>query len=348
MKTCLVTGAAGFIGSHVARLLAREGHRVRALCLPGEDTRNLRDVDAERITGDVTDAAAMDRAARGCDWVFHLAAIYAIWTKSPERMRRVNVDGTRIVLDAAKRVGVERIVVTSSIARFGGQGAGAQATEESPFALGQTGDLYTRTKRDAHELAMARAREQDVVVVAPTGPLGPGDVRPTPTGRLLLMAVTAPYAVAMPSASCVGDVRDFAIGHLRAAERGQRGEAYLLGREDVSLGTLARLVHRFAGVRRPVIPVPFPVASIAAHAMQRLADHVTNRPPLITPAAVRTARLGLRADCGKSVRELGVTYRPIEESVRDALVWFAREGYLKNPRVLRRIDQASAHAFASA
>jgi dihydroflavonol-4-reductase len=333
----------------VARTLVEDGHRVRALCLRGEDRRNLRGVDVEIVEGDVTDEDAMTGAARGAEWVFHLAAIYAIWTRDPERMRRVNVDGTRVVLDAARRAGAERTIVTSSIARFGGQGPNRRATEASTFALGPTGDLYTRTKRDAHDLAVARSREQDVVVVAPTGPLGPGDVRPTPTGRLLLSAVTFPAAVAMRGQSAVGDVRDFARAHVLAAERGARGEAYLLGREDASLVDLVRMAQRLAGVRRPVLTLPYPLAHTAAFVLEAAADRVTRREPLLTRAVVRTAQLGLRADCAKSERELGVTYRPLEESVRDALTWFAREGYLKSATVRRHLESGagfSAREFA--
>src|SRR5262249_7226510 len=150
----LVTGAAGFIGAHVVRALVEAGHAVRALHLPTDDLRALRGVDVERVIGDVTDRASVRAAVRGADWVFHLAALYSLWTRDPWRMRRVNVHGTRIVLEEAARAGVVRAVHTSSIARFGGQGPDRRATEESPFALGPTGDLYSRTKAEAHEIAV--------------------------------------------------------------------------------------------------------------------------------------------------------------------------------------------------
>ena len=163
----LVTGAAGFIGSNVVRALLAEGHDVRALHLPREDVRNLRGLDVERFAGDVTDRARMREAARGRDVVFHLAAIYALWERAPGAMHRVNVGGTRVVLDAARDAGVRRVVFTSSIARFGGQGPGRRATETSPFALGDTGDAYSRTKQLAHEVAREAARDLDVTIVAP-------------------------------------------------------------------------------------------------------------------------------------------------------------------------------------
>ena len=320
-----VTGSAGFIGSNVVRALLDDGHEVRALHLPNEDVRNLRGLDIERVAGDVTDRACMQRAVDGCDVVFHLAAIYALWTRDADRMRRVNVEGTRIVLDVARD---RRVVYTSSIARFGGQGMRRRATEESPFALGPTGDRYARSKAEAHAIAVAAAAKQDVVIVAPCGPIGPGDVGPTPTGRLLLSAMTMPIALVAPTVTCFADVRDMARAHVLAAERGRRGESYLLGSEDLSMAEIARMAMRAAGIDKPIVRAPFFAATAAACAAKAWADHVSRRAPLFTPEAVRIARLGLRADCNKAWTELGMPRSSIERAVADALAWFRREGYL--------------------
>ncbi len=326
----LVTGAAGFIGSHVVRELVEAGHEVRALHLPTDDLRNLRGLEAERVAGDVTDADGLRAAMRGCDHVFHLAAVYALWLADPARMRRVNVDGTRSVLEAARATGVERVVYTSSIARFGGQGPGRRATESSAFALGPTGDVYARSKADAHEIAVAAARAgQDVVIVAPTGPVGPGDVGPTPTGRLLLSALSLPAVVVARTVSNFAHVGDMARGHLLAAERGRAGETYLLGAEDVELEVLARRMLSIAGLHKPVLVAPFGLAELAGHAALFVAERVTRRAPLLTPAAVAIARLGLAADCTKAVRELGFSPRPLEDALRDACAWWRREGYAR-------------------
>jgi dihydroflavonol-4-reductase len=324
----LVTGAAGFIGAHVVRALVADGVAVRALHLPSDDLRNLAGLDVERVAGDVTDAAAMRAAVHGCDRVFHLAAIYALWLRDPARMWHVNVDGTRTVLAAARDAGVGRVVFTSSIARFGGQGRGVRATEGSPFALGSTGDLYSRTKWAAHEAALEfAAAGLDLVLVAPTGPVGPGDVGPTPTGRLLLTAVRLPVTVVTDSATNFADVRDIARGHLLAAERGRRGESYLLGHQDLTLRQLAELAHQVLGLRRRVLVAPTWAARAAAHAALAVANRI-GRPPLITPAAVAIAERELRADCTKAVVELGLPQTPLATALRDAFAWWMREGYL--------------------
>lgn len=324
----LVTGSAGFIGSNVVRTLVEDGHDVRALHLPNEDLRNLRGLHVERVPGDVTDAARMREAVRGCEVVFHLAAVYALWTKDAGIMHRVNVTGTENVLAAARAEGVRRVVHTSSIARFGGQGPHARATEDSDFALGVTGDLYSRSKADAHEVAVRAARTQDVVIVAPCGPIGPGDAGPTPTGRLLLSAVKLPIALVADTTTNFADVRDMARGHVLAAEKGKRGETYLLGCRDVSLVEIARMALDALGTKKRIVVAPFLAASLVARGLQLVADRLTRRPPLFTPQAVRIAKLGLRADCTKAVRELGMPQSPIERAVADAMAWFAREGYL--------------------
>jgi dihydroflavonol-4-reductase len=324
----LVTGSAGFIGSNVVRTLLLDGHDVRALHLPHEDLRNLRGLDVERVAGDVTDLAAMRSAARGCEVVFHLAAVYALWTKDAGLMQRVNVEGTRNVLAAARAEGVRRVVHTSSIARFGGQGPRSQATEESAFALGPTGDAYSRSKADAHEVAVHAALEQDVVIVAPCGPIGPGDAGPTPTGRLLLAAVKMPVAVVADTTTNFADVRDMARAHVLAAEKGKRGETYLLGCRDVSLVEMARMALRALGSNKRIVVAPLFAASLVARGLGLVADRVTRRPPLFTPEAVSIARLGLRADCTKAVRELGMPQSSVETAVADAMAWFSREGYL--------------------
>jgi dihydroflavonol-4-reductase len=319
----LVTGGAGFIGHHlVARLVAR-GDAVRVLHLPGERLDNLAGLDVEAVAGDVTDRAAVRGAVEGMDAVFHVAAMYALWTPRPERMWDVNVQGTRIVLSEAFAAGVQRVVHTSSIAVYGGQGPDADATEASPFRLGLTGDVYSASKYAAHQVAKGFAdRGHDVVIVAPTGPVGPGDIGPTPTGRLLRDVVRRPVPVVTDTASNFIDVRTCALGHLLALERGVTGESYLLAGENWHLRDLARAVLQARGRWRPVVTLPLPALAVASRATKAWADRVTHRAPSVTPAAVRIARRGLRARGDKAFEELGLPRSPVLPAALEALAWF--------------------------
>jgi len=324
----LVTGAAGFIGSRVVRRLLARGHEVRALVLASDKRDNLEGLAVEVIVGDVT-RPSIEEAICGVEVVFHLAALYALWLPDPDAMMRVNVDGTRNVLAAARRRGVRRVVHTSSIARFGGQGLRSRATESSAFALGGTGNVYARSKALAHELACEAARAgQDVVIVAPTGPIGPGDIGPTPTGRLLLTAFKTPIMVTIPSITNFAHVDDIAEGHVLAAERGASGRSYLLGHRDLSVAQLAGIVAKRLGRRERTVALPFAVAELAGHAALLATRHVTRRAPLLTPDSVRIAKLGLAADCRRAVEELGMPQTSIEQAVGDAHDWFQRAGYL--------------------
>lgn len=343
----LVTGAAGLIGSHVVRALLDRGDEVRALVLPSDDLRNLRGLDLEVRLGDVTDRESIARAVRGCDRTFHLAAIYALWTADGgARMRRVNVEGTRLVLEESARAGVARVIHTSSIARFGGQGIGRRATERSPFALGATGSAYAKSKADAHEIAVAAARDQDIVIVAPCGPIGARDVGPTPTGRLLLECLSLPVIPVMRTVTNFVDVRDVAIGHVLADERGVRGESYLLGHRDLWLRELAAMAMRVTGRSAPILEVPVPIARRAGALASLLGDRMRRAPP-ITGEAIAIAELGLAADASRAVRELGLPQTPIERALEDALEWFAREGYLRRAHGSRTHVQTSVSSSSS-
>lgn len=329
MKRALVTGASGFIGAHVVRALLDRGVDVRALVLRGDPAPNLHGLAAECVWGDVCDPASLAAAMRGVDHVFHLAAVYQLWARDRTLMHRVNTGGTRNVLEQAATAGVQRVIHTSSIARFGGQGLDRRATEDSPFALGSTGDVYAQTKADSHELAVLAARAgQDVVIVAPTGPIGPGDLAPTPTGRLLLTCATLPVVMVVRSVCNFGDVRSIAQGHVLAALHGRRGESYLLGGKDLTFAQIAELALAAVGRGAPVVELPHGLAAFGGAVLSTIADRITHRAPPVTRETAAIARLGLAADCSKAMRELGWAPRPIDVAVRDALADFRARGML--------------------
>ena len=340
-----VTGGAGFIGSHVVKLLLQRSYQVKVLHLPNEKLDNLADVreQIELQTGDITEYSQVIAAMKGCDQVIHLAAVYALWLPDQELMRRVNVQGTENILRAAKELSLGRVVCTSSIARFGGQGCDVygkvkSGTENSPFALAATKSVYAITKAEGHEVAVNAAKAgQDVVICAPTGPVGPGDIGPTPTGKLILTVATLPLLATPDTVTNFGDVRDIALGHVLALEKGKTGETYLLGHQNVSALELARLTMDILQIKKTVIPVPFKLAKIGGYLALWFTQYISRKPPLITPEAVAISELHLAVDCSKAVKELGLPQTDIKISLTDALIWFANNGYIKNKSLVKKI-----------
>jgi len=341
----LVTGGAGFIGSHVVKILLQRGYQVRVLHLQNERLDNLADVaeKIERQAADITNYPQVIQAMTGCDQVIHLAAVYALWLPDQELMRRVNVMGTENILRAAKELNLGRVVCTSSIARFGGQGSNEQglpvsATEESPFALAVSKSVYAITKAEGHEVAVNAAKAgQDVVICAPTGPVGPGDISPTPTGKLILTVATLPLLATPDTVTNFGDVRDIALGHVLALEKGTTGETYLLGHQNVSALELAQHTMELLDIKKPVIPVPFLLAKIGGYLALWFTQFINRKPPLITPEAVAISKLHLAADCSKAVKELGLPQTDIKVSLTDALIWFSENGYIKQKSIRKKI-----------
>lgn len=340
-KQVLVTGGAGFIGSHVVKALLDRypGTKVRVMHLANDNLINLKGLDVELVVGDVTKPEQLEKAVSGCDLVFHLAAVYALWLPDMSVMQKVNVNGTRNLFDACKAAGVKRVVFTSSFACFAGQGLDNVCTERSPFALQYS--YYSRTKYEATKLAEAytKLHDLDIVIVCPTCPVGPGDYGPTPTGRVLVEAFNMPFMMGIHTDSNYVDVRDCAMGHLLAFEKGRRGECYILGGENYTHPDLVRRLMRLFHIKRPVVTVKpnwlRPVASLSV----ALADRgLLKKPPFTTPVELEIANNGLVADAGKARRELGLPSRPIEESLWDAVDWFVANGYIKPEALQERIE----------
>ena len=325
----LVTGATGFVGSAVARALLRRGHPIRVLARPTSDRRNLAHLSVEIAEGAMEDPQSLARAVAGCRYVFHVAADYRLWVPDPAPMFRANVAGTRDLMAAALGAGVERVVYTSSVATLGVVPDGA-ADERTPSSAEDMIGPYKRSKFDAEEVVRGFARERGlpVVIVNPSTPVGPGDIKPTPTGRMILEAARGQMPAFVDTGLNIVHVDDVAEGHLAAAEKGRLGERYILGGENMSLAEILATVCRAVGKRPPWLRLPhgalLPVAAGA-----ELAARITGREPLITRDAVRMSRKKMFYSSERASRELGYSPRPARDGIGDAVTWFRANGYLR-------------------
>lgn len=326
----LVTGATGFVGSAVARVFAARGHALRLLVRPGSDRRNVACLDAELVEGDLLDPASLARAVRGCRHLVHVAADYRLWVPDPAAMIRANVDGTRSLLRAAAAAGVERIVYCSSVAALGHAEDGTAADERTPVHPEAIIGAYKRSKWAAQEAALDLAREGvPVVIVNPSAPVGPRDLKPTPTGRMVLDAAAGRMPAYIDTGLNIVHVDDVAEGHALALERGQVGRCYILGGEDLSMPALLGLIDEAAGHApraRARLPVPalWPVA-IGAETLARRFGIA----PMVTREMLRMARIRMYYSSARARAELGYTARPAIAALRDAVAWFRAEGMLK-------------------
>jgi dihydroflavonol-4-reductase len=313
----------------VARALLARGHRVRVLARPNSDRRNLAGLAVEIAEGAMEDPRSLARAVTGCRYVYHVAADYRIWVPDPAPMFRANVEGTRDLLTAALEAGAERVVYTSSVATLG-LVTGGSADEETPSSIDDMIGPYKRSKFAAEEVVRELVRERGlpVVIVNPSTPVGPGDIKPTPTGRLIVEAARGQMPAFVDTGLNIVHVDDVAEGHLAAAEKGRIGERYILGGENMALAEILAEVAQVVGRRPPWLRVPhgvlFPVAIGA-----ELAARVTGRDPFVTLDGVRMSRKKMYFTSEKASHELGYAPRPAREAIADAVHWFEANGYLK-------------------
>jgi dihydroflavonol-4-reductase len=324
----LVTGATGFVGSAVARALLREGWQVRVLVRDGSDRRNLDGLGTEAVSGDLNDRGSLERAAKGCEALFHVAADYRLGARRPQELYRTNVEGTRNVLSAAQLAGVARIVYTSSVATIGIPADGSAGSEDSPVALADMIGHYKRSKFLAEQVAREAARAgAPVVIVNPSTPVGPGDVKPTPTGRMVQDAAAGRMPAYVDTGLNIVHVDDVAAGHLLALSRGRSGEHYILGGENMSLRAILTEITSLAGRSPPRIRLPtaalLPIAYVA-DALGRL----SGRSMRLTVEGVRLARKRMYFSSDKAARELGYRYRAPSEAFRDAVQWLRAQGMI--------------------
>ncbi len=326
----LVTGVTGFIGSAVARALLQAGTEVRGLVRPGADRRALDGLAIETVPGDLCDAVSLRSALTGCRQLYHVAANYALWARDPSVFYRVNVEGTRAIMAAAGEAGVERIVYTSTIGAIGLPDGGGAGTEETPVSLARMAGDYKRSKYFAEQAVMqSAAAGLPVVIVNPSAPVGVGDVKPTPTGQIIVDFMKKRMVAYLETGMNLIDVDDVAAGHLQAMARGRVGERYILGCRNLTLKEVFEILSVLTGVRAPTLKLPRGLVLPMAHLNTWLADYVTHRPPRIPLEGVRMAKYMMHYDCAKAVRELGLPQTPVETALEKAVTWFRDHGYAR-------------------
>jgi dihydroflavonol-4-reductase len=323
-----LTGATGFVGSHVARALLAQGADLRLLVRSSSDLRNVQELQAERVVGDLRDAAFLKKAVAGCDVVLHVAADYRLWVRDPEQMYRSNVEGTKAILEAARENQVRRVIYTSSVATIGFQSNGHLANEDSPVTLANMIGPYKRSKFMAEEIAIQAGRSgMDVVVVNPTTPVGERDIKPTPTGRIVVDFLKKKFPAYVDTGLNLVDVAECARGHVAALEKGRSGERYILGGENLTLKQILDRLAAITGLPSPKIRVPYAVALATGVVDQVFTGYIRRCEPRATIDAVRMGRKKMFVSSGKAERDLGWRTLPVDGGLRRAVEWFQANGY---------------------
>jgi dihydroflavonol-4-reductase len=327
-----VTGATGFLGSHVARVLAEQGSDLRLLVRSTSDLRNLEGLNADRVAGDLRDPASIEKALSGCDVVFHVAADYRLWVRDPAEMYRSNVEGTRSLLEAARKQGVRRVVYTSSVATMGFTSKtnyGNVADEQSPVGIDDMIGHYKRSKFMAEQVAVEAARSGvDVVIVNPTTPIGERDIKPTPTGRIVVDFLKRKFPAYVETGLNLVDATECARGHVQALEKGRAGERYILGGENLTLKQILDRLGAITGLKSPTVKLPYFFALATGVVDEMVMGRLLGREPRATIDAVRMGRKMMFVSSAKAERELGWRTVPVEGALRRSVEWFRANGYV--------------------
>jgi dihydroflavonol-4-reductase len=324
-----LTGATGFLGSHVARVLSEQGAQLRLLVRPTSNLKNLQGLKAETAVGDLRDAASLEKAMSGCDTVFHVAADYRLWVRDPAEMYRSNVGGTRAILEAARKNGIRRIVYTSSVATIGFTSNGHPADEDSPVSLADMIGHYKRSKFMAEQIALEAGRAgMHIVTVNPTTPVGEQDVKPTPTGRIIVDFLKRKFPAYVETGLNLVDATECARGHIAALEKGKPGERYILGGENLTLKQILDRLGAITGLPSPRLKLPYVFAFAAGVVDEAITGKIRKREPRATVDTVRMGKKKMFASSDKAERELGWKIVPVEGALRRAVDWFRANGYV--------------------
>jgi dihydroflavonol-4-reductase len=324
----LVTGATGFVGSHVARQLAEAGADLRLLVRKSSRLDNIASLPGDRVVADLRDPASLKKCCCGCEVVLHVAADYRLWTPDPEEMYRANVDGTRVLIETALRAGVRRVVYTSSVATMGFRCDGALVNEDSPVSLNDMIGHYKRSKFLAERVALeAGASGENVIVVNPTTPVGEQDIKPTPTGQIILDFLRRKMPAYIDTGLNLVDVRECARGHVAAIEKGRAGERYILGGENLTLKQILDKLAAITGTPAPSVRLPYAVAFMAGAADTFFTGVVRRREPRVVLDAVRMGRKKMFISSAKAERELGWKIVPVNDALDRAVNWFRENNY---------------------
>jgi dihydroflavonol-4-reductase len=327
MKVFL-TGSTGFVGTHVARELAQRGAQLRLLLRPTSNLRNLEGLQAETIVGDLLQPELLRTSIRGCDAVMHVAADYRLWVRDPKTMYAANVDGTRALLQIAREEAVPRTVYTSSVATMGFKTDGTIVDETTPVSLADMVGHYKRSKFFAEQVAMEAARTgQQVIILNPTTPIGPMDVKPTPTGRIIVDFLNKKFPAYVDTGLNLVDVAEVARTHADALEKGHSGERYILGGENLTLKQILDKMSAITGLPSPTMRVPHAVAMIFAFFDENITGRIRGLEPRATVEAVRMGKKKMFASSAKAQRELGFRIVPVYPALRAAIEWFRANGY---------------------
>jgi dihydroflavonol-4-reductase len=324
--TTLVTGASGFIGSHLTRLLIQRGHQVRALVRPTSRSDALQGLSVDIVHGDLRDRRSLDAAVRGASWVFHVGADYRLWARNPREIYDSNVEGTRCLLDACRGAGVERLVYTSSVATLAAPRRGSLSDERTVGRLEEMIGAYKRSKLLAEQLVLEAANAVPAVVVNPTTPVGPGDWKPTPTGRIIVDFLRGRMKAYVETGLNLVPVEDVAAGHLLAGQRGRIGERYILGARNMTLKEIFEALAAVSGRPAPRVRIPLALAFAVGWASEVLA-RLADREPMVPLEGVRMARHPMFVDCSKARKELEFTPGSVEKALERAVAWYVDRGY---------------------